>query len=264
MKKYCLAAALSMAFLAPVAHADTILGLYVGVDGWQSDNSGSFADKGNTAQNFNFEDETFVSYYAALEHPVPLVPNIKLKYTELELNGSSLEGADGFTFGGSNFKPAKDGEVNATVISDLSHVDYILYYEIFDNDLVSIDLGLNAKQFDGQVSVKGDVNTADGKGDTVTETIDFSGFVPLVYGRAEVGLPLTGLSVFFEGSLLAIDDSKVQDYQAGIAWALLDNLAVDMDIKAGYRSMVIELDDIDNVYTNIDASGPFAGIQIHF
>ena len=26
----------------------------------------------------------FTSYYAALEHPVPLVPNIKLKYTELE------------------------------------------------------------------------------------------------------------------------------------------------------------------------------------
>ena len=37
MKKYCLAAALSMACLAPVAQADTLLGLYVGVDGWQSD-----------------------------------------------------------------------------------------------------------------------------------------------------------------------------------------------------------------------------------
>ncbi|MEC8206539.1 MAG: hypothetical protein VX076_01560, partial [Pseudomonadota bacterium] len=81
---------------------------------------------------------------------------------------------------------------------------------------------------------------------------------------AEVGLPLTGLSVFFEGSLLAIDDSKVQDYQAGIAYALLDNLAIDMDIKAGYRSMTLELDDIDDIYTDLDASGPFAGIQVHF
>ncbi|KPH96530.1 hypothetical protein AMS58_00225 [Pseudoalteromonas porphyrae] len=258
MKKYCLAAALSMAFLAPVAHADTILGLYVGVDGWQSDNSGSFADKGNTAQNFNFEDETFVSYYAALEHPVPLVPNIKLKYTELELNGSTtLDTA--FEFNGTTYR----NNTVASTMSDLSHIDYILYYEIFDNDLVSIDLGINAKQFDGEITVSG-TDSSNANDVQVTEKIDFSGFVPLVYGRAEVGLPLTGLSVFFEGSLLAIDDSKVQDYQAGIAWALLDNLAVDMDIKAGYRSMVIELDDIDNVYTNIDASGPFAGIQIHF
>jgi len=253
MKKYCLAAALSMAFLAPAAHADTLLGLYVGVDGWQSDNSGSFSDSGNM-QDFNFEDETFISYYAALEHPIPLVPNIKLKYTELELNGSTLLN-ETFEFGGTSFTT----NTTATTISDLSHVDYILYYEIFDNDLLSIDLGVNAKQFDGDIVVTG---TANGK--ATTETVDFSGFVPLVYGRAEVGLPLTGLSVFFEGSLLAIDDSKVQDYQAGIAWALLDNLAVDLDIKAGYRQMTLELDDIDNLYTNIDSSGPFAGIQIHF
>lgn len=253
MKKYCLAAALSMACLAPAAHADTLLGLYVGIDGWQSDNSGSFADRGKM-QDFNFEDETFVSYYAALEHPVPLVPNIKLKYTELELNGSARFD-ESFVFGDTTFTT----NTAANTITDLSHVDYIFYYEIFDNDLVSIDLGVNAKQFDGEIAVSGISN-----GQPAFETVDFSGFVPLVYGRAEVGLPLTGFSVFFEGSLLAIDDSKVQDYQAGIAWALFDNLAIDLDVKAGYRKMALELDDVDNLYTNIDASGPFAGIQIHF
>ena len=257
MKKYCLAAALSMACLAPTAQADTLLGLYLGVDGWQSDNSGSFAQDGNL-QSFNFEDETFTSYYAALEHPVPLVPNIKLKYTELELNGSTILDDDrSFSFGGSDYVVG----TQVGTVSDLSHVDYILYYEIFDNDLVSIDLGVNAKQFDGDIVVTG---TSQDGGPSTTERVDFSGFVPLVYGRAEVGLPFTGLSVFFEGSLLAIDDSKVQDYQAGIAYALLDNLAIDLDVKAGYRSMTLELDDIDDIYTDLDASGPFAGIQIHF
>ena len=42
------------------------------------------------------------------------------------------------------------------------------------------------------------------------------------------------------------------------------SMSIDMDIKAGYRSMTLELDDIDDIYTDIDASGPFAGIQIHF
>ena len=255
MKKYCLAAALSMACLAPTAQADTLLGLYLGVDGWQSDNSGSFAQDGNL-QSFKFDDETFTSYYAALEHPVPLVPNIKLKYTELELNGDTTLD-ETFSFGGSDYVVG----TQVGTVSDLSHVDYILYYEIFDNDLVSIDLGVNAKQFDGEITVTG---TSQDGGQNTTERVDFSGFVPLVYGRAEVGLPLTGLSVFFEGSLLAIDDSKIQDYQAGVAYALLDNLAIDMGIKAGYRSMTLELDDIDDIYTDLDASGPFAGIQIHF
>jgi outer membrane protein len=255
MKKYCLAAALSMACLAPTAQADTLLGLYLGVDGWQSDNSGSFAQDGNL-QSFKFDDETFTSYYAALEHPVPLVPNLKLKYTELELNGDTTLD-ETFSFGGSDYVVG----TQVGTVSDLSHIDYILYYEIFDNDLVSIDLGVNAKQFDGEIVVTG---TSQDGGQNTTERVDFSGFVPLVYGRAEVGLPFTGLSVFFEGSLLAIDDSKIQDYQAGIAYALLDNLAIDMDIKAGYRSMTLELDDIDDIYTDLDASGPFAGIQIHF
>ena len=255
MKKYCLAAALSMACLAPTAQADTLLGLYLGVDGWQSDNSGSFAQDGNL-QSFKFDDETFTSYYAALEHPVPLVPNLKLKYTELELNGDTTLD-ETFSFGGSDYVVG----TQVGTVSDLSHIDYILYYEIFDNDLVSIDLGVNAKQFDGEIVVTG---TSQDGGQNTTERVDFSGFVPLVYGRAEVGLPLTGLSVFFEGSLLAIDDSKVQDYQMGVAYALLDNLAIDMDIKAGYRSMTLELDDIDDIYTDLDASGPFAGIPIHF
>jgi len=256
MKKYCLAAALSMACLAPAAQADTLLGLYVGVDGWKTDNDGQFSYKNNASQDFNFEDETFVSYYAALEHPVPLVPNIKLKYTELELNGDAVID-ETFSFNGSNF--AKGREVDTT--TDLTHIDYILYYEIFDNDLISIDLGLNAKHFDGDIVVS---DVTPNVGNNFTETKNFSGFVPLAYGRAEAGLPFTGLSVFFEGSFLAIDDSKVQDYQVGVAYELIDNLAVDVAIKAGYRSMVLELDDVDDITTDIDASGPFAGIQVHF
>jgi outer membrane protein len=256
MKKYCLAAALSLACLAPAAHADTLLGLYVGVDGWKSDNEGSFSYQDNAAQNFNFEDETFVSYYAALEHPVPLVPNIKLRYTELELTGSTRLDQN-FSFNGKDYVT----QTNINSVSDFNHIDYTLYYEIFDNDLISIDLGVNAKQFDGAVTVtgttlQGDVNH--------TETVEFSGFVPLAYGRAEAGLPFTGLSVFFEGSFLAIDDSKLHDYQMGIAWEFIDNLAIDVAVKAGYRSMVIELDDVDDITTDIDASGPFAGIQVHF
>ncbi|BED88046.1 MULTISPECIES: TIGR04219 family outer membrane beta-barrel protein [unclassified Pseudoalteromonas] len=256
MKKYCLAAALSMACLAPAAQADTLLGLYVGVDGWQSDNDGQFSYKDNAPQDFNFEDETFISYYAALEHPVPLVPNLKLKYTELELNGSATL-TDTFSFNGSDYVVG----TTANTLSDLTHIDYILYYEIFDNDLISIDLGLNAKQFDGDIVVTG---TTQQGGTNFSETVDFSGFVPLAYGRAEAGLPFTGLSVFFEGSFLAIDDSKVQDYQVGVAWELIDNLAVDVAVKAGYRSMTLELDDVDDINSDIDASGPFAGIQVHF
>ena len=253
MKKYCLVAALSMASLAPVAQADTLLGLYLGAEGWQADSTGSYQEKGN-AQAFDFEDETFSSFYAALEHPVPLVPNIKLKYTELELNGSATL-TETFEFNGQNYTVG----TQANTVTDLNHVDYTLYYELFDNDLVSFDFGLNIKQFDGSIELTG---TAEGQ--SITENRDFSGIVPLGYLRAEVGLPMTGFSVFAEGSMLAIDDSEITDYQIGVAWEFIDNLAVDVAVRAGYRSMKLELDDIDDISTNIETSGPFAGIQLHF
>ncbi|NOU51749.1 TIGR04219 family outer membrane beta-barrel protein [Pseudoalteromonas sp. JBTF-M23] len=253
MKKYCIAAALSMACLAPVAQADTLLGLYLGAQGWQADNSGSFAEKGN-AQTFNFDDKTFSSYYAALEHPIPLVPNIKLRYTELELDGSTTL-SETFEFGGKNFTVG----TAANTVTDLNHVDYTLYYEIFDNDLVSFDFGINVKQFDGSIKLTG---TAQGV--ATTEMRDFSGLVPLGYLKAQVGLPMTGFSVFAEGSMLAIDDSKIQDYQVGVAWEVIGSMAVDVSVKAGFRSMVLELDDVDDISTDIDASGPFAGVEIHF
>ncbi|CAH9053003.1 hypothetical protein PSECIP111951_00733 [Pseudoalteromonas holothuriae] len=253
MKKYCIAAALSMACLAPVAQADTLLGLYLGAEGWQADNSGNFAEKGN-AQSFNFDDKTFSSFYAALEHPIPLVPNIKLRYTELELDGSTTL-SETFEFDGKNFTVG----TTANTVTDLNHVDYTLYYEVFDNDLVSFDFGINVKQFDGSIQLQGTV-----AGTPTTEVRDFSGIVPLGYLRAQVGLPMTGFSVFAEGSMLAIDDSKIQDYQIGVAWEVIGSLAMDVSLRAGYRSMVLELDDVDDISTDIDASGPFAGVEIHF
>ncbi|MEK0161284.1 TIGR04219 family outer membrane beta-barrel protein [Pseudoalteromonas piscicida] len=253
MKKHFLAAALSLACLAPAAHADTVLGLYVGAEGWDTETEGSFAEKGNM-QTFSFDDETFTSFYAALEHPVPLVPNIKLRYTELELNGQTTL-TESFDFGGQVYTVGTDATTNA----DLNHIDYTLYYEVLDNDLLTLDFGVNFKQFDGSIMVSGTAN-----GQTRTEEVEFSGFVPLGYLRGEVGLPLTGLSVFAEGSMLAIDDSKIQDYQIGIAYEFIDNMAVDVAVKVGYRSMVLELDDIDDIYTDLDVSGPFAGIQLHF
>ncbi len=253
MKKHFLAAALSLACIAPAAQADTVLGLYVGAEGWDTESEGSFSEKGSM-QNFNFEDDTFSSVYAALEHPVPLVPNVKLRYTELELNGQTLL-TESFDFGGEVYTVG----TTATADADLRRMDYTLYYELFDNDLLTFDFGLNFKQFDGSIMVSGTSN-----GTTRTETVDFSGFVPLGYVRGEVGLPLTGLSVFAEGSMLAIDDSKIQDYQVGIAYEFIDNMAIDVAVKAGYRSMVLELDDIDDINTDLDVSGPFAGVQVHF
>jgi outer membrane protein len=77
-------------------------------------------------------------------------------------------------------------------------------------------------------------------------------------------LPGTSFNLFANGNLLSIDDHKLYDYQVGVSYELIDNLAVDVNLTVGYRAVKIELEDLDNLYTNIDFKGAFAGVVVHF
>lgn len=252
MKHSVLMLALAGSLVTTAAQADTLLGLYIGADGWRTSTDGSFAND-DQLQSFNFNDKTQSSYYVALEHPLPLLPNIRLQHNQLESNGLTALNAS-FSFAGETF--AVDTDIANQV--DLTNTDYVLYYEILDNDLVSLDLGINAKHIDGSVAV------ADLGGSGAVAVQDASTFIPMLYTSAIVGLPLTGLELFANGSFVSYDGSRVYDMQAGVAYALLDNLAVDLRVKLGYRAVNLRLDDIDNLYADLDFKGAFAGIELHF
>lgn len=237
--------------LMPV-QADTLLGLYVGAQAWHSDVSGGFAN-GRSVTDFDLDKETNSHLYVALEHPVPLLPNIKIRRQNLDFSGTTTLDQD-FNFAGQTYEQtrslASDGALDST--------DYVVYYEIFDNDLISFDVGINAKDFDGKVVVR-DVDDS-----SITSAQSFGGIVPLLYSRVQIGAPIGGLGFSAEGSFLAIDDSSVYDYQAAVTYQWLDNLAVDLRFQLGYRVLQLELDDIDNLYTDMEFRGPFAGMEVHF
>lgn len=77
-------------------------------------------------------------------------------------------------------------------------------------------------------------------------------------------MPLTGLSAFGELNYLALDGHELSDYQAGLAYRLIDSLAMDVNVHAGYRAMGLKLDSLDNVDANLDFDGAFLGAEIHF
>ncbi|MDN4504317.1 TIGR04219 family outer membrane beta-barrel protein [Alteromonadaceae bacterium BrNp21-10] len=250
MKKLSLLAATLM--LANPASADTLLGLYAGAQGWNYATDGGFANN-NSLANFAFEDETKSSFYVALEHPVPLVPNIKIRRSDMSNKGNVLLTTD-FTFNNETF--SSDSNLHTDI--DLSSTDYILYYEFFDNDLFSFDFGLNIKDVDGDIYVV-DVD------DTSTNAREaFSGFIPSIYSRIEAVMPFTGLGFFVEGNYLSIDDHTMYEYQAAVTYSMMDNIAVDMTFQLGYRAFSLQLEDLDDIYTDLQFKGPFAGIEVHF
>ncbi|QJR81614.1 TIGR04219 family outer membrane beta-barrel protein [Alteromonas pelagimontana] len=251
MKKCVIAAALLSAFSAMPAMADTIAGVYVGAQGWRTSTSGGFADD-NTVADFNFDDKTQGAYYIALEHPIPFVPNLKLGRTGLDTSGATTLDSS-FTFEGDLYTAAS---TVATQVN-LDATDIILYYEIFDNDLVSLDLGINGKYIDGSLSVADEASDTRG-------TADFSGIVPMAYSRVQFGLPFTGLGAYAEGSYLSFDDHKISDYQIALTYSFIESLAVDMTVQLGYRNVDIDIDDLDDVYADMSYDGGFIGVEVHF
>ncbi|MBT0585858.1 TIGR04219 family outer membrane beta-barrel protein [Alteromonas sp. SM 2104] len=232
-------------------NADTVLGVYAGAQGWNMGTSGGFADQDDVV-DFDFDSQTNGAFYVALEHGVPFVPNVKLNRTIMDTEGDSTL-TRSFTFDGQLF--IENTSVDTTI--DLNTTDVIFYYELFDNDLVSIDAGLNAKVVDGDLRVVSEQTAQEGRA-------DFSGVVPMIYSRVAVGLPFTGLGAYFEGSYLSLDDNEARDFQAAITYSFIESLALDMTLQLGYRDVRVELDDLDNTYTDLSFDGAFAGIEFHF
>ncbi len=256
MKKITAALAVATCLTTANAHADMVFGVYAGVQGWDMGAKGSYGQvNGNSTSSasFAFEDETQNSYYIAIEHPVPLVPNIKVKHNEMATFGDTLLNST-FEFGGEIFN------VNSRLGTDidLTNTDYVFYYEVLDNDLVTLDLGINAKR------VKGTLAVADQNDPTINGRESFSGYVPMLYGNVEIGLPFTGLGVFADGSMLSVGGHTLYDYEAGVAYTFVDNVAIDLTVQLGYRSIKLELDDLDDIDTNLDFDGVFLGLEAHF
>ncbi len=255
MKK-TLIALCTASLLSSTAYADTI-GLYAGAQVWKSDADGLFGEQ-NQQVDFNLETNTKGSYFVALEHPLPFIPNIKIASTNLDTNGLKVL-ADDFTFGGVTF-PA--GSSAASTLN-ISYIDYTLYYELFDNDLLTFDFGLTVRDIDADIRVDATATIA---GTTVSSSSSLAGsaYVPMAYAAFIFGIPSTDFNVFAEGNFLSFDGQTLYDYQAGISYELVDNLAVDVNLTLGYRAVKLELDDIDNLYTNLDYTGAFAGVIVHF
>lgn len=253
MKKSIIAISLAT-LLSTSAQADTLLGIYAGGQVWANQAEGSFAEGDVSQATFSFNDETQASYFVALEHPIPLIPNIKISSTTLDTTGSTTINTS-FEFGGETYDAAGQLET----IFDTSYVDYTLYYELFDNDLLTFDFGLTARDLDTYVNVTGEVG-----GTPTSSALDVSGFVPLLYVNTIIGLPFTGFNVFAEANFISYDGSSFYDYQVGVSYEVLDNLAVDLNLTLGYRAVKLELNDIDDLYSDLTFDGLFAGAIIHF
>ncbi|MCR8924390.1 TIGR04219 family outer membrane beta-barrel protein [Dasania sp. GY-MA-18] len=248
MKKTTLAGAIALSLLSTAATADT-LGFRVGANSWQQDFSGDIqsGDAGDIVDmqdTLGFDDESNNNFYVAIEHPIPLIPNVMLARTEMEINASSDAS---FNFDGVDYT----ADIKAT--ADLSHTDATLYYEILDN-WVSLDIGFTVRAFDEGFSISGTAG-----GTTESSEFDVDVVLPMLYVGAKFELPLSGLYVRASGNGISYDGDSVLDYQAAIGY----EHSIGLGIEAGFRSFEIEYED-DDENADLTIDGAFLGVFYHF
>ncbi len=243
---------LATALLAPQLASADFLSLYGGIEGWRVDPNAAFGDNQQNSAAFNLNNDTATGFYIGFEHPVPLIPNIKLRRDTLDADGQTrLTGQ--FTLGGETYNAT---DTLATTI-DLQQTDVIIYWELLDLDLLSFDIGLNAKHIDVDLTAVKQDGT-----DPTSES--FSGWIPMGYAAAEVGIPGLPLSLWAEGSYISYSGDKFYDARAALRYLLIETLPMDLTLSVGYRALVVDVDDLDGVFADIDFNGYYAGVEVRF
>lgn len=212
-----IAAAIVLA--TPVQLQADVIAIKASVDVWNLDSTVQEHPKGD---NFDLDNEWVGSFYFALEHPIPLLPNLKLRYNDVSVSSG----------------------VNK---ADFSNLDYLGYYELLDNPLGALDLGLGIKQI-----TSGTVNNK-----------EFEDYIPTLYGAAEVDIPITGIAVFGDASYGKWDRDETFDFQLGAKYTF-DLPFVDLGLKGGYRKLRFDFENFDGYKGENTFNGWYLGTELAF
>ena len=231
----------------PAISAADVLSFAIGGGIWKEDPSGYFTNATsptdiNVKDDLYWKEENQGYWFATLEHPVPILPNVRIMGTKLDHSGS---GTASFTINGETFS----GEVSSTGTFD--QTDITAYWEVLDN-VVSLDLGLTAKLLDFSYSI----DSTAGSGPTADS---LSATIPMVYGLIGAS-PIPGLLISLEGNFIGYDGNDLTDLTAKIAYTT----DFFLGIEGGYRSQTYELDDVDGYFGKLEFEGPFLGAYLKF
>ncbi|AHI27746.1 TIGR04219 family outer membrane beta-barrel protein [Marinobacter similis] len=247
MRNLIVAAGGSLLLAAPFAHAD-VVGLGASVSYWDSELTGEAADKSggevDVENDLDLENDSNANASLYFEHPVPVLPNVRLNYTLVQQSGRGELGAN---FGGINVGSGVD--VRSEL--DLEQLDFTFYYEVLDN-WVNLDLGLTARDLSGELVVR-EIGGAAQVSKTEVDAV-----LPMGYLAARFDLPLTGVSIGAEGNFVSYSGDSLHDFNAYGQF----EMAV-IQLRAGYRQMSIDYEDDDD-RLDVEIDGPFVSAGVVF
>lgn len=276
MKKLILAAAI--AATVPMASAKVLINIDGGV-GYNINTLGEDSHLMNNTFDLTSDQVTYGSdpsyglnmeanngLYGWASISLPVLPDVKLKYESLV-----LEGANNFTLNEEIYGETytMDGKIESVL--DLSHLDMALTIGL-PLPVVDIDFGLNVRSMLGGFSATGDVGSERKTVEAPFQIGSTPLIVPMGYVSAAGTIPGAGVKVSGELSTLPLGDTKISDWNVKGTWyaPLPTNLLVKFGLEGGYRSFNMTIGDstlgadTSDFASDVGVSGFFLGATAHF
>lgn len=244
-----------VATFASLSSAD-ITRFEMGIGGWSYTPKGtiSYTDGITTGTYASLEKDNSSAYiWMLIKHPLPILPNLRLEYVNIQDDGI-IKGS---------FKDFTTIGISTTGSIEMTQYDVIPYYNLIDNTMyTTIDLGLDVKVIDLNYKANG-VNV-NGLG---TGNYDDSQWlaIPMLYLRGRVELPFQ-LGVETDMKYITYDGSTIYDFRAKVDYTF-DLGGVNPGIELGYRAQKFDIDyknGSERTVMNMDFTGFYAGAMLRF
>lgn len=261
--KNILATTALIAGLATTAQAGAIIDIEIGGGSWStSAPTGSLTTAGTVGDaTFDFQNQANLGettdnayMWAVLDHPIPIVPNIRIEQVTLKSAGTKNV----------NIANLINGNIETEL--DMSNTDMIAYWGVpFATWLPfmdEVDFGLGVKSFSGALIMDNGTPA-----DTVNTSFD-GAMVPYGYAKLRVVPPfMMGIGLEVELKQMAVEDVATFDETIVKAdWGFLAPLPlldIEGGIEVGYRSMNLEV-DVPELNANFGFDGIFFGVYGKF
>jgi outer membrane protein len=220
----------------------------------------SDADKIDVKNDAHVGDKTKPWAKFKFEHPIPIIPNIKLAYMPMKFDGSGMLSRD-INWGGHIYQAKADYNFSAK----LDRVDTTLYYNLpFINTTTAgkldVELGLNVRilMFDGKLNGTTTTNQK------VSESKSITLPIPMGHLAAEIK-PIKQVSLLGEFNYISYNKDTYYDYTAGLRLNSHGLISTPLKpfIEVGYRYEKLKLDEKD-VKSDLKVKGGYALVGVRF
>ena len=254
MKKLLSIAALA-ALLGTSAQAD-FLRVEAGAGAFMGDPSGTMSYKDaatvDAVDSLGYDSTSMPYVWLNVKHPVPVLPNVRIEYTDVNVDGLS-KGTFSWEGGTDNVPEG------AKTTLDLTQYDAILYYNLLDNTFwATLDIGLDIKLIQSSF--------------TVDPTGSYAGYdeskdiaLPMAYVRTRVQIPATDIGLEADIKYVGYGDSQVYDARIKADYTLDFVPVVQPALEVGYRTQKYDIDESSqDVKVDIEFSGVYVGAMLRF